>query len=48
MTADCLPSRLVQVSLDWRLPWVRGLSLGPYNAYDNRSYYKDLWVSDQA
>jgi len=22
-----LPSRLVQASLDWRLPWVRGLSL---------------------
>src|SRR5207253_8646379 len=27
---------------------VQGLSIGPYNQFDNRSYFKDLWVSDQS
>jgi len=26
---------------------VQGLSIGPYNQFDNRSFFKDLWVSDQ-
>jgi len=43
-----MPVLLFQKGLWAASKRVRGLSIGPYNAYDNRSYFKDVWVSDQA
>jgi len=43
-----MPVLLFQKGLWATSKRVRGLSIGPYNAYDNRSYFKDVWVSDQA
>jgi peptide/nickel transport system substrate-binding protein len=43
-----MPILLFQKGLWAHNKRVQGMSIGPYNQYDNRSFFKDLWVSDQA